>query len=114
MTQEHEEVFKNNNICPFYGKSIYSQEVRDLCHLTGNYRGPAQHKCNINVAQKHFSPFVFHKFSYYYCHLVFKKLIDEKKVKVLLDVTPKTNQEHILVTYGCIRPIILIDSYPAA
>ena len=37
-----------------------------------------------------------------------KKLVDKKKNKVDFDIIPKTNEEYISVTYGCIR---FIDSY---
>ena len=39
---------------------------------------------------------------------VFKKLVDKKNDKVKFDIIPKTNEEYISVTYGCIR---FIDSY---
>ena len=110
MTHEDEEDFKNNNVCRFCEKIIESDKVRDHCHLTGKYRGPAHSKCNINVTQKqsNFTPFIFHNFSNYDCHLFFKKLVDKKKDKVDFDIIPKTNEEYIAVTYGCIR---FIDSY---
>ena len=37
-----------------------------------------------------------------------KKLVDKKKDKVDFDIIPKTNEEYISVTFGCIR---FIDSY---
>ena len=37
-----------------------------------------------------------------------KKLVDKRKDKVDFDIIPKTNEEYISVTYGCIR---FIDSY---
>ena len=40
--------------------------------------------------------------------MFFKKLVDKKKDKVDFDIIPKTNEEYISVTYGCIR---FIDSY---
>ena len=40
--------------------------------------------------------------------MFFKKLVDEKIDKVNFDIIPKTNEEYIPVTYGCIR---FIDSY---
>ena len=40
--------------------------------------------------------------------MFFKKLIDWKKDEVTFDKIPKTNEEYISVTCGCIR---FIDSY---
>ena len=110
MTEENEEDYRINNICIFCEKEILSDKVRDHCHLTGNYRGPAHSKCNINVTQKqsNFIPFIFHNFSNYDCHMFFKTLVDKKKDKVNFDNIPKMNEEYISVTYGCIR---FIDSY---
>ena len=110
MTQENQEDYKNNNTCQFCEKEILSDKVRDHCHLTGSYRRPAHNTCNINVTQKqsNFIPFLFHNLSNYDCDMFFKKLVDKKKDKADFDVMPKTNEEYISVTYGCIR---FIDSY---
>ena len=40
--------------------------------------------------------------------MFFKILVDKKKDKVDFEIIPKTNEEYISVTYGCIR---FIDSY---
>ena len=110
MTDEDEEDYKKNNICRFCEKNIESDKVRDHCHLTGKYRGPAHSKCNVNVTQKQskFIPFIFHNFSNYDCHMFFKNIVDKKKDKVDFEIIPKRNEEYISVTYGCIR---FIDSY---
>ena len=110
MTEEDEEDFRNDNTCRFCEREILSDKVRDHCHLTGKYRGPAHNTCNINVTQKqsNFIPFIFHNFSNYDCHMFFKKLVDKKKDQVDFEIIPKTNEEYISVTYGCIR---FIDSY---
>ena len=86
-------------------KKIESDKVRDHCHLTGGYRGPAHSKCNINVTQdqSNFIPFIFHNFSKYGCHMVFKKLVDKKNDKIKFDIIPKTNEEYNSVNYVCIR-----------
>ena len=91
-------------------KKIESDKVRDHCHLTGDYRGPSRSKCTFNVTQKQsiFIPFVFHNFINYDCHMFFKKLVDKKNDKVDFEIVPKTNEEYISVTYGCIR---FIDNY---
>ena len=110
MTEEDEEDFKINKICRFCEKIIDCDKVRDHCHLTGKYRGPPHSKCNIKVTQKQssFIPYIFHNFSNYDCHLFLKKLVERKKNKVDFEIIPKTNEEYISVTYGCIR---FIDSY---
>ena len=110
MTHEDDEDFKNNNVCRFCEKFIESDEVRNHCHLSGKYRGPAHNECNVNVTQKqsNFIPFIFHNFSNYDCHMFFNKLVDKKNDKVKFEIIPKTNEEYISVTYGCIR---FIDSY---
>ena len=93
MTQEDEKHFKNNNICRICGKTIVSDKVRDHCHLTGKYRGPAHSFCNVNVKQKQsgFIPFIFHNFSNYDRHMSFKKLVGKRNDKVKFDIIPKTN-----------------------
>ena len=110
MKQNDKEGFENNTICRFCYKEIISEKVRDHCHLTGNYRGPAHNVCNINVKQKNskFIPFAFHNFSNYDCHMFLKRLVDLKKDKVSFRIIPKTNEEYIAVKNGCIR---FIDSY---
>ena len=110
MLEEDEEDYRNNNLCRFCETINESDKVRDHCHLTSKYRGPAHSKCNINVTQdqSNFIPFIFHNFSNYDCHKFFKKLVDEKNDKVKFEIIPKTNEEYISVTYGCIS---FIDSY---
>ena len=110
MREEDGEDYINNNICRLCEKNFECDKVRDHCHLTGEYRGPAHNKCNINVFQDQsiFIPFIFHNLSNYDCHIFFKKLVDKKIDKVKFDKIPKTNGEYISVTYGCIR---FIDSY---
>ena len=78
--------------------------------VTGTYRGPAHSKCNVNVTQKqsNFIPFIIHNLSNYDCHMFFKKMVDKKNDKLKSDIIPKTNEECISVTYGCIK---ILDSY---
>ena len=110
MTEKDEEDYIIIILCRFCEKEILSDKVRDHCHLTGKYRGPAHSKCNINVTkdQSNFIPFIFHNFSNYDSHMFFKKLVDKKNDKVKFDIIPKTNEEYISVTYGCTR---FLDSY---
>ena len=36
----------------FVKKNFESVKVRDRCHLTGKFRGPAHNTCNIKVIQQ--------------------------------------------------------------
>ena len=73
MTDENKKEFDKNRICRFCEKKIISEKVRDHCHLTGKYRGPAHYTCNIKVTQKqsNFVPFIVHNFSNYDFHMFF-------------------------------------------
>ena len=84
MTQKDKEIFDDNNMCRFCEKEILSDKLRDHCHLTGKYRGPAHNTCNKNVKQKdsNFIPFAFHNFSSYDSQLFFKRLVALKYDKV--------------------------------
>ena len=57
--EEEEEDYTIINICQLCQKNIESDKVRDHCHLTVKYRGPAHSICNINVTQKQ-SNFFYH------------------------------------------------------
>lgn len=60
-------------------------KVRDHCHLTGKYRGPAHQSCNLNFKTSHVVPVVFHNLSGYDAHLIIKDLVHgfEGKIKLL-------------------------------
>ena len=51
MNEEQNEEFERSNICWICGGSIDigDNKVRDHCHVTGKYRGPAHWSCNINL-----------------------------------------------------------------
>ena len=110
MTQKKEEDFQNEDVCRFCERNNESDRVRDHCYFTGKYRGSAHNTCNINVTQQQSNiiPFTFHNFSKYNCHMFFKRLVDLKNDKVKIKIVPKTNEDYISVTFGCIR---FIDSY---
>ena len=50
------------------------QPVRDHCHFTGKYRGPAHNECNRQFRKPKFTPIFFHNLSGYDSHLFIKNL----------------------------------------
>ena len=61
------------HICykPFDSKNF---KVRDHCHYTGPYRGPAHRNCNLRYRIPSYIPVVFHNLSGYDAHLFIKEL----------------------------------------
>jgi len=56
-------------------KAIYNGKVKDHCHITGKYRGPAHNDCNIQLqikAGKMHIPVIFHNLSGYDSHIIMK------------------------------------------
>ena len=45
-------------------------KVRDHCHITGKYRGPAHNKCNLNFKNRSQIPVFFHNLKGYDAHLI--------------------------------------------
>ena len=50
--------FKNKNVCRFCEKEMFSNKIKDDCHLTGKHRGLSHQSCEIKVTQK--KPKLFH------------------------------------------------------
>ena len=62
-----------------------------------------QHRNKVTLSHSYFKTFLI---MIVICF--FKKFVEKKKDKVDFEIIPKTNEEYISVTYGCIR---FIDSY---
>ena len=74
FTEEDRKHFNNASDCWICGKKLENDRVRDHCHFTGRYRGPAHNKCNLKYRKpKNISVF-FHNLSGYDSHLFIKKI----------------------------------------
>ena len=84
MTDEDLKHFQNTNICHICEKFILTKndKVKDHCHLTGKYRGPAHNRCNINYRLRKFIPVFFHNLEGYDSHLLMQQLGSYKKRRV--------------------------------
>ena len=76
MTAEQNEEFERSSICWICEKliGVNDNKVRDHCHMTGKYRGPAHWSCNINLKVSKNLPVIIHNLRGYGSHLIFKEL----------------------------------------
>lgn len=99
MTSEEEKVFNDpHTICficeqPF---EVSDVRVRDHCHITGKYRGPAHVNCNLNYQISHTIPIVMHNLSGYDAHLFIKELAIQMNGD--LTIIPNNTEQYIAFT----------------
>ena len=95
-------------------------KVRDHCHYTGKYRGPADNICNLRYKIPKEIPVVFHNGSIYDYHFIIKELVKEfdgsfdclgenteKYITFSVPIKKRIEYEDIEITYK----IKFIDSY---
>ncbi|XP_024885115.1 uncharacterized protein LOC112463153 [Temnothorax curvispinosus] len=70
-----------------------NNRVRDHCHLTGRYRGPAHSRCNLNYRNVYVIPVFFHNLSGYDAHFVVEKIANDFEGGV--DLLPLTKESYI-------------------
>ena len=59
-----------HDICVIVNVLKQNYKVRDHCHRTGNYRGAAHTRCNINYYNNICMPVVFQNLKGYDSHLI--------------------------------------------
>ena len=94
FTEEDIKHFNNALDCWICGEELGNDRVRDHCHFTGRYRGPAHNKCNLKYRKpKNISVF-FHNLSGYDSHLFIKKLGTPDKNENI-DCIPNNEEKYI-------------------
>ena len=79
------------HIC-FKPFNVKDPKVRDHCHYTGRYRGPAHSLCNLRYQIPSYIPVVFHNLSGYDVHLFNKELGKHSKD---IGVIAKNKEDYI-------------------
>ena len=94
FTEEDIKQFNKASDCWICGEELGNDKVRDHCHFTGRYRGPAHNKCNLKYRKpKNISVF-FHNLSGYDSHLFIKKLGTPDKNENI-DCIPNNEEKYI-------------------
>ena len=94
FTEEDRKQFNKASDCWICGEYLGYDRVRDHCHFTGRYRGPAHNSCNLKYRKpKNISVF-FHNLSGYDSHLFIKKLGTPNKNENI-DCIPNNEEKYI-------------------
>jgi hypothetical protein len=97
FTKEDQKHFNETHKCHICSRFITkkSDKVRDHCHATGRFIGPAHNICNLNRKERPIMKILAHNFSGYDSHLIIEKL-DNVGVKNV-NVIPKSSEKFMAV-----------------
>ena len=107
FTEEDKLYHETNNTCHICSKTFINK-VRDHCHETGKYRGPACKICNLRYKQQNFIPVIFHKGSGYDFNLLYSELFKKNNDKRKVDNIPLAAGKSKMFSIGCLK---FLDSY---
>ena len=103
ITVGEEQRYRAETQCHICEKELGDDRVRDHCHLTGEYRGAAHNKCNLNYKVPKHYPIFFHILSNYDAHLFIKSLgTDEGEINCI----PNNEEKYIAFSKN-----ILVDTF---
>ena len=77
MTNEDEQHFKQTIKCHICNIKYSIMDLRDHCHITGKYRGPAHQECNLKLKIKPEDikiPVIFHNLRGYDSHFIMQTI----------------------------------------
>ena len=95
ITDEEEKEFNKASECWICGEYLGNDRVRDHCHYTGRYRGPAHNSCNLNYSVPNNISVFFHNLAGYDSHLFIKKL---GYTEGTIDCIPTNEEKYISFT----------------
>ena len=107
FTEEDKLYHETNNTCHICRKT-YINKVRDHCHETGKYRGPACKICNLRYKQQIFIPVIFLNGSGYDFNLLYSELFKQNNDKRKVDNIPLAAGKCNMFSIGCLN---FLDCY---
>jgi hypothetical protein len=111
MTNEDVENFENAKVCHICNSELEKDnKVRDHDHYTGQYRGAACNKCNLNLNLPKFVPICIHNLKYdskLFLRWILKfRNIYEKNKKKEVNIIPNTKENYITFSVK-----VVVDQY---
>ena len=98
FTKEDEKHFNKASDCWICGEYLGNDRVRDHCHFTGRYRGPAHNSCNLEYRKPKSVSVFFHNLSGYDSHLFIKKIGCSINEKENIKCIPNNEEKYITFT----------------
>ena len=97
FTPKEMDRYKRSERCHIYFKPFKEDnpKVRDHCHYTSRYRGPAHMKCNLQYKNPSYIPIVFQNLSGYDAHLFIKELATSVLGGAKMGVIAKNKEDYI-------------------
>ena len=97
LTPKEMDRYKRSERCHICFKPLKedNEKVRDHCHYTGRYRGPAYTKCNLQYKIPSYIPVVFHNLSGYDAHRFIKELAASSPDGAKMGVIAKNKEDYI-------------------
>ena len=92
LTRDEQKSFDKADTCHLCNKDLGKDKVRDHCHFTGQYRGAAHNKCNLQCRKPRILPVIFHNLQGYDAHLFIKQLA---RLEGDLNCIPSTEEKYI-------------------
>ena len=85
-----------------------NDKVRDHCHRTGDYRGAAHTRCNINYFNNRYLPVVLHNLKGYDSHLSLKEAFEICGTDKNITAIPNSMEKFMTISIGDVK---FIDSF---
>ncbi|XP_057296198.1 uncharacterized protein LOC130625149 [Hydractinia symbiolongicarpus] len=92
LTDEQKNAYDAAETCHICMKSFSDEnrKVRDHCHYTGLYRGPAHNTCNLKYRITNHVPVIFHNLSGYDAHLFIRDIGEKYDTQDIGSIAEKT------------------------
>ena len=107
FNEEDKLYHETNNTSHICSKTCINK-VRDHCHGTGKYRGPACRICNLRYKQQNFIPIIFHNVSGYDFNLLYSEFFKQNNDKRNVDNIPLAADKSKMFSIGCLK---FLDCY---
>ena len=125
MTEDHEQCFRTMDGCHICGEKYTDKDVRvrDHCHITGKFRGPAHQECNLKLRIKPEDikiPVIFHDLRGYDSHFIMQQIeeiakkhgyMNKKGEKQDLNINAISNNMEKYMAFMLGNHLTFIDSF---